>query len=164
MEKYGDVTDADYKQIVNKEFKGWSDKDVVILIEDTEEIEEFLAALREDYYNRTYILKASGEVVTDDDYIKHPLSINGDIMMKKGSEGTRSAYTVISEIEDVTSSSSSYESVITEDVYISNAEDYPQASVGFSVGARDANTLEILQGLYEREGYNYYAERIESYK
>ena len=164
IEKYGDVSDAEFDRITAEEFKGWGSGDLVLLIEDTEEIEEFLAALRKDYYNRTYTLKASGEVVTGREEIKHPLSIHGEIMMKKGSEGTRSAYTVIKNIEDVTASSSSYQSIITEDIYIANADDYPQASISFSVNARDTNTLEIMQDLYEREGYDYYAERVESYK
>ncbi|MBQ1958849.1 MAG: hypothetical protein II354_00350 [Firmicutes bacterium] len=164
LEKYGDVSDAEFDRITAEEFKGWGSGDLVLLIEDTKEIEDFLAALREDYYNRTYTLKASGEVVTGSEEIKHPLSIHGEIMMKKGSEGTRSAYTVIKNIEDVTSSSSSYQSIITEEIYAADPDDVPQASISFSVNANDTNTLEIMQDLYESEGYDYYAKRVEEYK
>ena len=163
MEKYGDVSDEEFDRITAEEFKGWGSGDLVLLIEDTQEIEEFLAALRKDYYNRTYTLKASGEVVTgNEDYI-YPLSINGEIMMKKGSEGTRKSYTSVSFSDDVTSSSYGPEMDVVS-VPVTNPEDMPQASISFSVNARDTNTLELLKSLYEREGYDYYAERIEGYK
>ncbi|MBR3706348.1 MAG: hypothetical protein IKM19_05205, partial [Firmicutes bacterium] len=163
LEKYGDVSDAEFDQITAKEFKGWSNNDVMIVIEDTEEIEEFLAALRKDYYNRTYTIKASGEVVTGEEEYVYPLSIHGDIMMKKGSEGTKKSYN--SAIIDGNVTSSSYGPVMEiVSVPATNPEDMPQASINFSVNARDTNTLEILQSLYKKEGYDYYAERIEGYK
>ena len=163
LEKYGDVTDAEFDQITSKEFKGWSNNDVMIVIEDTEEIEEFLVALRKDYYNRTYTIKASGEVVTGSEEYVYPLSIHGDIMMKKGSEGTKKSYN--SAIIDGNVTSSSYGPVMEiVSVPATNPEDMPQASINFSVNARDTNTLEILQSLYKKEGYDYYAERIEGYK
>ena len=83
--------------------------------------------------------------------------------MKKGSEGTRKSYTSVSFSDDVPSSSYGPEMDVVS-VPVTNPEDMPQASISFSVNARDANTLELLQDLYEREGYDYYAERIEGYK
>ena len=103
-------------------------------------------------------------MVTGSEPVKQPLSINGDIYMKKGSEGTRKSYTVVTNIDEVTSSSSSYQSIITEEIYASDPKDVPVASINFSVNGRDANTLNVLQCLYEREGYDYYAERVKRYK
>ena len=161
MEKYGDVSDADYNQIAAQEFKGWSDKDIQILIEDEKEIEEFLAALREDYYNRTYTLKASGEFVYESEKTKYPLSINGDIIMKKDFDGARSSYNVVDLNADSSSSSLKTYEIAS---YAYPEDQYPQASVYFSVSALDTNTLDIMEDLYEREGYDYYANRVKEYK
>ena len=162
LEKYGEISEADYNTI--DELKGYNNGEAFVIIEDTKEIEEFLAALRKDYYNRTYTLKATGEVIGDYNQIGGSLNIHGEIIMKKGSEGTIKSYTVVTNIDEVTSSSSSYKAVITDEIYASNPDDVPIASVSFTVNSRDANTLEILLGLYEREGYDYYANRIRNQK
>ena len=162
-QKYGDVSDAEYEKIIAQEFKGWNNGDTVILIEDTEEIKEFLAALREDYYNRTYTLKASGQFVSGSELELNPLNISGDIYMKKGSEGTRTSQTILF-AEEATATSSYRPAMTTEVVPYTSPDDMPQASISFSVGAQDGETLNLLQGLYEREGYDYYANRISEYK
>lgn len=162
-QKYGDVNDEEYKKIIASEFKGWSDQDITILIEDTKEIEDFLAALREDYYNRTYTLKASGQFVSGSEEIKHPLSIHGEIYMKKGSEGTRKSQTVLY-VEDEMTSSSYGPTMDTVTIDYTSPDEMPQASISFSVSAQDTETLTLLQSLYESEGYDYYAKRVEEYK
>ena len=161
IEKYGEVDDAAYDQIINQEYKGWSNTDIVILIEDTKKIEEFLAALRQDYYNRTYTLKASGEVTANYEQMQYPLSINGEIYMKKGSEGTRDSIKVLEGTNAVASSMGKTQEIY--DILVTTPDDYPQATVHFNVYAGDKATLDIIKGLYESEGYDYYANRLSEY-
>ncbi len=122
-----------------------ANNEVTVIIDDPEEIEEFLAALRKDYYNRTYRFEYLQEDLTDivtssSSILSFNMDISGSIIMKPGSEGTITA-------SDEEQTSNQYYSA-------------PQSEVNFFVRGTDKNTLKLLGGIFEKEGYDYYAKRI----
>ena len=74
------------------EAKDAADQEAILTINNPQEIEDFLAALRKDDYNRTYTAEPENDTknsITEDDI----LSVYCSIVMKEGAAGTASPET-----------------------------------------------------------------------
>ena len=130
------------------EAKDAAEYEAVVTINNPEEIEDFLAALRKDDYNRIYTVELSDDTknkITDDDC----LSVYCSIVMKEGAAGTASPETA---------GSSSL--IQIDSVYPKDAD---TATVDFSLNGQDRESLRLLRGMLYAEGYQNHAKLLEKY-
>lgn len=130
------------------EAKDAADQEAILTINNPQEIEDFLAALRKDNYNRTYTAELAEDTkdqITEDD----SLSVYCSIVMKEGADGTASPET---------DGSSSL--VQIDYVYTKNAE---TATVDFNLNGQDRESLRLLREMLYAEGYQNHAKLLEKY-
>lgn len=130
------------------EAKDAAEYEAVVTINNPEEIEDFLAALRKDDYNRIYTVELSDDTknkITDDDC----LSVYCSIVMKEGAAGTASPETA---------GSSSL--IQIDSVYPKDAD---TATVDFSLNGQDRESLRLLREMLYAEGYQNHAKLLEKY-
>ena len=130
------------------EAKDAADQEAILTINNPQEIEDFLAALRKDDYNRTYTAEPENDTknsITEDDI----LSVYCSIVMKEGAAGTASPET---------DGSSSL--IQIDSVYPKNAE---TATVDFNLNGQDRESLRLLREMLYAEGYQNHAKLLEKY-
>ena len=130
------------------EAKDAADQEAILTINNPQEIEDFLAALRKDDYNRTYTVELENDTknsITEEDI----LSVYCSIVMKEGADGTASPET---------DGSSSL--VQIDSVYPKNAE---TATVDFNLNGQDRESLRLLREMLYAEGYQNHAKLLEKY-
>ena len=130
------------------EAKDAADQEAILTINNPQEIEDFLAALRKDDYNRTYTAEPENDTknsITEDDI----LSVYCSIVMKEGAAGTASPET---------DGSSSL--IQIDSVYPKNAE---TATVDFNLNGQDRESLRLLREMLFEEGYDRHAELLKKY-
>ena len=130
------------------EAKDAADQEAILTINNPQEIEDFLAALRKDDYNRTYTVELENDTknsITEEDI----LSVYCSIVMKEGADGTASPET---------DGSSSL--VQIDYVYTKNAE---TATVDFNLNGQDRESLRLLREMLYAEGYQNHAKLLEKY-
>ena len=130
------------------EAKDAADQEAILTINNPQEIEDFLAALRKDDYNRTYTAEPENDTknsITEDDI----LSVYCSIVMKEGADGTASPET---------DGSSSL--IQIDSVYPKNAE---TATVDFNLNGQDRESLRLLREMLYAEGYQNHAKLLEKY-
>lgn len=122
--------------------------EAILTINNPQEIEDFLAALRKDDYNRTYTAELAEDTkdqITEDD----SLSVYCSIVIKEGADGTASPET---------DGSSSL--IQIDSVYPKNAE---TATVDFNLNGQDRESLRLLREMLYAEGYQNHAKLLEKY-
>ncbi|MDY3240182.1 MAG: hypothetical protein SOW80_08675 [Anaerovoracaceae bacterium] len=130
------------------EAKDAADQEAILTINNPQEIEDFLAALRKDDYNRTYTAELAEDTkdqITEDD----SLSVYCSIVIKEGADGTASPET---------DGSSSL--VQTDYVYPKDAN---TATVDFNLNGQDRESLRLLREMLYAEGYQNHAKLLEKY-
>ena len=130
------------------EAKDAADQEAILTINNPQEIEDFLAALRKDDYNRTYTAEPENDTknsITEDDI----LSVYCSIVMKEGAAGIASPET---------DGSSSL--IQIDSVYPKNAE---TATVDFNLNGQDRESLRLLREMLYAEGYQNHAKLLEKY-
>ncbi len=130
------------------EAKDAADQEAILTINNPQEIEDFLAALRKDDYNRTYTAEPENDTknsITENDI----LSVYCSIVMKEGAAGTASPET---------DGSSSL--IQIDSVYPKNAE---TATVDFNLNGQDRESLRLLREMLYAEGYQNHAKLLEKY-
>ncbi|MGN0714365.1 MAG: hypothetical protein ACI4LN_00990 [Anaerovoracaceae bacterium] len=127
--------------------------EAVVTINNPQEIEDFLAALRKDDYNRIYTVELSDDTkdrITDGD-----LSVYCSIAMKEGAEGTASAVGTAGEGTDGSSG-------FIDKYLVPNKSDLC-ASVDFNLNGQDRESLHLLREMLYAEGYARHAKLLENY-